>query len=59
MTFSVTDTTTKKNVWQMPESSKYLREDLVLVNGRLLDQVLRKSGILLRTVHKEPGTIAE
>ena len=26
-------------------------------NGHLLDQVLRKSGILPRTVHKEPGTI--
>ena len=25
-------------------------------NGHLLDQVLRKSGILSRTVHKEPGT---
>ena len=34
----------------------YLREDLVLDNGHLLDQVLRKSGILPRTVHKEPGT---
>ena len=32
-------------------------EDLVLVNGHLLDQVLRKSGILPRIVHKEPGTI--
>ena len=31
--------------------------DLVLVNGHLLDQVLRKSGILPRIVHKEPGTI--
>ena len=29
-------------------------EDLVLVNGHLLDQVLRKSGILQRIVHKEP-----
>ena len=27
-----------------------------MVNGHLLDQVLRKSGILPRTVHKEPGT---
>ena len=27
------------------------------VNGHLLDQVLRKSGILPRTVHKENGTI--
>ena len=30
-------------------------EDLVLVNGHLLDQVLRKSGILPTIVHKEPG----
>ena len=28
----------------------------VLDNGHLLDQVLRRSGILPRTVHKEPGT---
>ena len=34
-----------------------MREDLVLGNGPLLDQVLRKSDILPRTVHKEPGTI--
>ena len=34
------------NAWQMPESSKYLREDLVLDNGHLLDQVLKRSGIL-------------
>ena len=32
-------------------------EDLVLGNGHLLDQVLRRSGIFPRTVHKEPGTI--
>ena len=30
-------------------------EDLGLVNGHLFDQVLRKSGILPRIVHKEPG----
>ena len=35
---------------------RQLREDLVLGNGHLLYQVLRKSGILPRTVHKEPGT---
>ena len=29
---------------------------MVLGNGRLLDQVLKRSGILPRTVHKEPGT---
>ena len=33
-----------------------MREDLVLGNGHLLDQVLRKSGILPRIVHKESGT---
>ena len=40
--------TTKMNAWQMPESWKYLREDLVLDNGHLLDQVLKRSGILQR-----------
>ena len=40
------------NAWQMLESSKYLREDLVLGNGHLLDQVLKRSGILQRIVHK-------
>ena len=29
----------------------------VLDNGHLLDQVLKRSGILQRIVHKEPGTI--
>ena len=29
---------------------------MVLGNGHLLDQVLRRNGILPRTVHKEPGT---
>ena len=46
------------NVWQMPESSKYLREDLVLDSGHLLDQVLKRSGILPRIVHKELGIIS-
>ena len=32
-------------------------EDLVLVNGHFLDQVLKRSGILPRIVHKELGTI--
>ena len=41
--------------WQIPESSKYLQKDLELVNGLSLDQVLRKSGILPRIVHKELG----
>ena len=36
---------------------KILREDLVLDNGHLMDQVLRKSGILPRTVHRESGII--
>ena len=41
----------------MPESSKYLRENLVLDNGHLLDQVLKRSCILQRIVQKEPGII--
>ena len=45
------------NVWQMLESSKYLREDLVLDSGHLLVQFLKRSGILARIVHKEPGII--
>ena len=55
MTSPLTEKATKKNVWQVPESSKYLQRNLVLDNGHLLDQVLRKSGILPRTVHKELG----
>ena len=58
MTSLVTEKAIKKNVWQMPESSKYLREDLVLDNGHLVVQVLKRSGILPRTVHKEPGIIS-
>ena len=46
------------NVWQMPESSKYLRENLVFDNGYLVDQVLKRSGILQRIVHKELGIIS-
>ena len=42
MTSPVTEKATKKNVWQMPESSKYLREDLVLDSVHLLVQVLKK-----------------
>ena len=41
----------------MPTLWRHLREDLVLGNGHLLEQVLRESGILPRTVLKEPGTI--
>ena len=57
MTSPVTRTATKMNVKRMPNLWRYLREDLVLGNGHLLDQVLRRSGILeKRIVHKEPGT---
>ena len=58
MTSPVTEKAIKKNVWQTPESSKYLRENLVLDNGHLLDQVLKRSGILPRIVHKELGIIS-
>ena len=48
----------KKNVWQMPKSSPYLQGSLVLDNGHLLVQVLRRSGIpVKRIVHKELGII--
>ena len=36
----------KKNVWQMPKSSNYLQRNLVLDNGHLLVQVLKRSAIL-------------
>ena len=53
MTSPVTEKAIKKNVWQMPESSKYLQRNLVLDNGHLLVQVLKRSGILeKRIVHK-------
>ena len=46
----------KKNVWQMQKSSPYLQKGLVLVNGHLLVQVPKRSGILWkRIVHKEFG----
>ena len=48
MTSPVTEKAIKKNVWEMPESSKYLRGDLVLDNGHSLDQVRKRSGILQR-----------
>ena len=38
-----------QNLW------RHLQKDLELVNGLSLDQVLRKSGILPRIVHKELG----
>ena len=54
MTSPVTEKATKKNVWHMPESSKYLQRKLVLDNGHLLDQVLKRSGILWKRIaHKE------
>ena len=40
----------------MPKPWKYLREDLVLDNGHLLDQVLKRNVILPRIAHKESGT---
>ena len=57
MTSPVTDTTTKINVQSMQNLSRHLQKDLELVNGLSLDQVLRKSGILTRIVHKELGII--
>ena len=58
MTSLVTERATKKNVWQKPESSKYLQRNLVLDNGHSLVQVLKRSGILeKRIVHKELGII--
>ena len=59
MTSLVTEKATKKNIWQMPESSKYLQRNLVLDNGHLLVQVLKRSGVLeKRIVHKELGIIS-
>ena len=45
MTSPVTEKAIKKNVWQMPESSKYLQRNLVLDNGHSLVQVLKRSGV--------------
>ena len=39
----MTEKAIKNNVWQMPESLKYLRENLVLDNGYLWDQILKRS----------------
>ena len=44
MTSLVKEKPTKKNVWQMPESSKYLQRNLVLDNGHLLVHVVKRSG---------------
>ena len=44
----------------MPESSPFLQRDLVLDNGHLLVQVLKRSGIpWKRIVHKEFGIISQ
>ena len=56
MTSPVTEKATKKNVWQMPESSPFLQRDLVLDNGHLLVQVLKRSGLLQREAHKSLGS---
>ena len=59
MTYPVTEKTIKKNVWQMPESSKYLQRNLVLDNGHSLVQVLKRRSILRkRIVHDELGIIS-
>ena len=59
MTSPVTEKAIKKNVWKVPESSKYLQRNLVLDNGHLLVQILKKSGLLVkRIVHKELGIIS-
>ena len=46
MTSLVDQKTTKKNVWQLPNSFLYLQEDLEKDNGHSLVLVLRKSGTL-------------
>ena len=50
MTSLVTEKATKKNVWQMPESSPYLQRNLVLDNGHLLVQVQKRNGILWKRI---------
>ena len=59
MTFSVTRTATKMNVLKSASFVKTFagRFGIGLVNGHLLDQVLKRSGIVPRIVHKELGTI--
>ena len=59
MTSLVTRKAIKNNVWQTPESSKSLQRNLVLDNGHLLVQVLKRSGILWKRIApKEFGTIS-
>ena len=55
-TFPVEQKTLKKNVWQMLDS--YLCMQRILEKDKCHSSVLvlKKSGILTRTVHKEPGT---
>ena len=55
MTSPVTEKATKMNAWQTPEWWKYLQENLVSDNGHLWVQIPKRSGILPRKVHKEPG----
>ena len=46
--------------WDMQESSPYLQRSLVLVNGHLLVQVPKRSGILWKRIaHKEFGIISQ
>ena len=45
----------RKNVWQMPESSKYLQRSLVLDNGHLLVQVPKRNGILWKRINSPQG----
>ena len=59
MTSPVTEKATKMNAWQMPESSKYLRENLVLDSGHLLDQVLKRRGILQKSLQGAWDHIAD
>ena len=49
------DSKDNKDEYRICEST--CEKILVLGNGHLLDQVLKRSGILPRTVHKELGTI--
>ena len=53
---SWTRKTMKKNVWQMLKSSPFLQRSLVLDNGHLLVQVLRRNGtVWKKTIVKEFG----
>ena len=54
-TFPVEQETMNKNVWQTVDSYLCKQENLVKDNGHSLVVVLRKSGTLTKTVHKESG----